>query len=106
MKIYYNNLCTYLGSFIGFVGALFMAIALGAITEGYQPNAKCFERLYVQSVDAVNAMRQCAEYFVVMKHPILNQVGLILICIGFFIQFSPFLIIIAKRSFASLERFH
>ena len=78
---FFSDFCNYLGSLIGFIGALFTAIAMSAISSGGQPNPEC--------VKAGKTMSECMEFFVVMKHPILNILGLILICIGFGIQFIP-----------------
>lgn len=70
----------YLGSFIGFWGALFLAIAMSETKAGGTGDIECI---------ASGKIDGCIKYYVVMDYPLLNRIGLILLVAGFFIQFIP-----------------
>lgn len=93
MKKDYGKRWDYLGSFIGFIGALLMAIAMATTgTEGGHSSVECVTRLIKNDIEPNVALQNCERPFVIMEHPFFNLIGIILISIGFFVQFFPIIL--------------
>ncbi|OIO54395.1 hypothetical protein AUJ46_03625 [Candidatus Peregrinibacteria bacterium CG1_02_54_53] len=79
---------SYAGSFIGFIGALLMALAM-VTSEGGQVDPKKAQQLINAGAITIYPNQILEGHFVIMKHPYFNLIGIILICVGFFVQFFP-----------------
>ncbi|MDD5751277.1 MAG: hypothetical protein PHS73_02030, partial [Candidatus Peribacteraceae bacterium] len=86
MKTEQGKHWNYLGSLIGFVGALLMAFAMATTKEAGSVNG-CSGNGNVIMIENCDV-----SPYVIMKHPYFNLIGIILISIGFFIQFLPVII--------------
>lgn len=86
MKNKHKDFCNYLGSFMGFIGALLMAFAMVPIQSATQYDCDIVGKSPEQIMEI---LKDCGYHFVGLKYPFLNAVGLVLLIVGFFIQFLP-----------------
>ena len=86
MKKKYQEFCNYLGSFLGFIGALFMAFAMVPIQTATQYDCNVTGKTPEQ---IMQLLKNCGYHFVGLKYPCINKIGLTLLILGFFIQFLP-----------------
>ncbi len=104
MKNKHKDFCNYLGSFLGFVGALLMAFAMVPIQSATQYDCDIAGKSPEQ---IMQILKDCGYHFVGLKYPCLNTIGLALLIAGFFIQFLPAIpkiVLFMRQSFFMEER--